>query len=73
MKVTKKRIRRDKWAVYGEYGDLFTNLGDALKCAKRYSLITPDEPVEVWLLDNGCNYFTYLNGKCVRDGWTIKK
>lgn len=71
--MTKKRQRRDKWAVYGEYGGMFTNLGDACQCAKEASLLTPGEEVEVWLLDDGCNYITYMNGKCIRDGWTIKK
>lgn len=67
-----KRKRRDKWAVYGEYGGTFTNLKEAWACAKEYSKICPDEEIDIWLLDDSCNYFTYLNGKCIRDGWTIK-
>lgn len=68
-----KRKRRDKWAVYGEYGGYFTNLGDACACAKEYSLICPDEEISVWLLDDGCSYIDYLNGKCIRDGWTVRR
>lgn len=68
-----KRVRRDKWVVYGEYGGIFTNLKEAWKCAKEVSKLCPDEEIDVWLLDDGCSYLTYMNGKCIRDGWTIKK
>ena len=71
--MKKTRQRRMKWAVYGEYGDQFTNLREACRCAKEYSKICPDEEIDVWLLDDGCNYLTYKNGECIRDGWTIKR
>lgn len=71
--MKRTRQRRDKWAVYGEHGGTFTNLREACSCAKEYSKICPDEEIDVWLLDDGCNYLTYLNGKCIRDGWTIKR
>lgn len=71
------RQRRDKWFVSGEYGGTFTNLKAAKACAKAASLYedTYPEPYTalVELLDDGCNYIEYHNGKCVRDGWTINK
>lgn len=69
------RQRKDKWVVYGEYGDSFTNLKDAKECAKRISTYDEyrDEEVSVCNLIDGCYYIDYMNGKCVRDGWTIKK
>lgn len=27
---------------------------------------------EKWM-DDGCYYIDYKNGKCIRDGWTVKK
>lgn len=64
------RIRKDKWTVHGEYGGSFTNLKDAKKCAKEYSIEVPNEEISVLLIDDGCYYIDYLNGKCIRDGWT---
>ena len=64
-------MRKEKWAVYGEYGGYFTNLKDACKCAKQAS--EEDGASSVWLIANGCSYIDYENGKKVRDGWTIKK
>lgn len=67
-------MARDKWAVYGEYGGYFTNLKDAKACAKECSTYPEYEyTAEVWLLDDGCWYIEYKNGKLTRDGWTIKK
>lgn len=69
----KKRIRKDKWCVYGEYGDYFTNLKDAKACAKEVSLIEEDESIGVWLIESELSYIEYENGKMIRDGWTRKK
>lgn len=63
----------DKWVVYGEYGGSFTNLQEAKQCAKEYSTESPNEEINIVLIENGCYYFDYLNGKCIRDGWTIKR
>lgn len=68
------RNRKEKWAVYGEFGGQFTNLKDAKKCAKEASETKEHGyEAEVWLLENGYHYIEYKNGKCIRDGWTIKK
>jgi len=71
------RARKDKWCVYGEYGGYFTNLKDAKQCAKESSTMTDSCGYSgeglVWLVEDGCNYIEYKNGKLVRDGWTIKK
>jgi hypothetical protein len=67
------RTRKDKWVVYGEYGDTFTNLKDAKTCAKEASTLEKDKTSEVWLIEDGCNYVEYKDGKLIRDGWTIKK
>lgn len=70
----KKRNRKFKWAVYGEYGGEFTNLAEARQCAKEASKTEEyDFEACVWLIEDGFNYIDYENGKCVRDGWTIKK
>ena len=66
-----KRTRKTKWAVYGEYGGYFTNLAEAKACAKEASEY--DGNAKVWLIEDGCWYIEYENGKCTRDGWTIKK
>ena len=68
-----KRQRKDKWFVEGAYGNSFANLKSACQCAKENSK-TPEYNFRclVWLLDDGCNYFTFEHGKCTRDGWTIK-
>ena len=71
--MKKTRERRKKWHVYGEYGGHFTNLRDAKVCAKQYSIDCPDEEISIYNSDDGFYYIDYLNGKCVRDGWTIKK
>ena len=67
------RIRKDKWHVQGEYGGYFTNLKDAKECAKDASM-TPeyDYTCKIWLIEDGCWYIEYKNGKISRDGWTIK-
>ena len=66
------REHKDKWIVYGEYGGSFTNLKEAKQCAKEYSIEVPDEEINVVLIEDGCYYLDYLNGKCIRDGWTKK-
>jgi hypothetical protein len=68
-----KRERKDKWAVYGEYGGHFTNLIEAKQCAKEASKLIENEEVSILLIEDGIYYIDYLNGKCIRDGWTIKK
>lgn len=69
-----KRNRKEKWAVYGEYGGSFTNLKDAKLCAKEASKTEEyDYECCIWLIEDGCNYIDYENGKLIRDGWTIKK
>lgn len=68
------RERKKKWAVYGEYGGDFSNLKDAKQCAKFAS--TTEEykfSASVWNDEEGLCYIDYENGKCVRDGWIIKK
>lgn len=65
-----KRQTKDRWAVYGEYGGYFTNLKDARLCAKEYSKTCPDEKISIYNLEDGFYYIDYLNGKCIRDGWT---
>lgn len=62
---------KDKWEVYGEYGDRFTNLDEAKKCAREASM-TPEHNYEasVWNIEDGMCYIDYKNGKCVRDGWS---
>lgn len=68
-----KRRRKMKWWVHGEFGGQFTNLKDAKACAKEASKTAEhDYSAEVWLIEDGCHYIEYENGKCVRDGWTIK-
>lgn len=65
--------RKEKWQVYGEHGGTFTNLKDAKKCAKEASTLEDRKSSEIWLIEDGCNYIEYHNGKLVRDGWTKKK
>lgn len=66
-----KRLQREKWQVFGEYGGTFTNLDDARKCAKYASTTEEHDYSEsVYNLDDGTYYIDYENGKCVRDGWT---
>lgn len=67
------RERKEKWIVYGEFGGSFTNLVDAKECAKQYSISEPDEEISILLIEDGCYYIDYLNGKCVRDGWSRTK
>lgn len=72
--MSQRRYRKDKWAVYGEYGGYFTNLKDAKECAKEASKSPEyDFTAEVWNLDDGFWYIKYHNGRLVWDGWTIKK
>lgn len=72
------RHRREKWRVgtaADEFESLnFTRLSDAKKYAKDLSKeVGADDEVNIELIDNACYYFDYINGKCVRDGWTIRK
>lgn len=65
---------KEKWAVYGEYGGNFTNLKGARLCAKEASKTQEhDYEANVTLIADGCTYIDYKNGKCTRDGWTIKR
>lgn len=69
-----KRNRREKWAVFGEYGGNFTNLKEARQCAKEASKTKEyNYKSSIYNMDDGCYYIDYKNGKCIRDGWTIKK
>ena len=65
--------KKMKCEVYGEYGDKFTNLEDAKMCAKLASK-TPehDYKASVWNIEEYMSYIEYENGKCVRDGWTLR-
>jgi len=65
-----KRMIKEKWEVYGEYGGRFTNLDDAKRCAREASK-TEEYGYEatIWNIQDGMNYIEYKNGKCVRDGW----
>jgi len=60
-------MRKEKWVVYGEYGGSFTNLDDACKCAKVAS--KEEGESSVVLIQEGCSYIDYRNGKKVYDGW----
>lgn len=66
--------KRDKWFVPGEFGGTFTNLREARICAKEASK-TKEHRFEatVMLLGDGMYYIDYEGGKCVRDGWKIRK
>ena len=64
-------MRQDKYAVYGEYGGYFTNMREARACAREASKLEGSS--EVWLIEDGCCYIEYENGKVTRDGWTIRK
>ena len=69
-----KRKRVKKWQVFGTYGDTFTNLQDAKRCAREASKCEEhDYEADVYNIEDAMYYITYKNGKCVRDGWTIKK
>lgn len=67
-----KRVMKDKWEVFGEYGGRFSNLDDARMCAK-FASKTPeyDYSASIWNIQDGMYYIDYENGKCVRDGWTL--
>lgn len=70
----KTRNRKNKWVVYGEFGGEFTNLKEARDCAKFASTTEEyDFNAKIWLIDDGCWYIEYENGKVSRDGWTIKR
>lgn len=62
-------MRKDKWIVYGEYGGSFTNLKDACKCAKIASIQNGE--ASVVLIQDGCSYIDYKNGKITYNGWKI--
>lgn len=64
-------MRKERWQVYGEFGGRFTTLKEACSCAKEAS--TYAGLTSVVLIEDGCIYFEYENGKKVYDGWTIKK
>ena len=67
-------MRQDKYAVYGECGGSFTNLKEAKQAARFASTLEENGyAAEVWLIDDGCSYIEYENGKMIRDGWTIRK
>lgn len=71
--MKQKRQRREKWTVYGEYGGNFTNLKEAKEAAKEASKTEEyNFCCEVWLIENGCYYFQYENGKCTYNGWDKK-
>jgi len=66
-------MAKEKWAVYGEYGGAFTTLCAAKKCAKEASTYEDNNyESSVYLIEEGCSYIDYRNGKLIRDGWTIK-
>ena len=66
-----KRLMKEKWEVYGEYGGRFSNLDDAKVCAKEASKTREhDYHATIWNIQDGMNYIDYEHGKCVRDGWT---
>lgn len=71
--MKKTRERREKWHIYYPDGGDFTNLKEARVCAKELSEDHPDEEISIYNSDDGTYYIDYLNGKCIRDGWTIKK
>lgn len=68
-----KRNRKMKWWVCGseDIGGEFTNLKDAKACAKEASEYCGE--AQIYLIEDGCHYIDYENGKCIRDGWTIRK
>lgn len=66
--------KRQKWSVFGEYGGHFSNLKDARKCAKEASKTKEyDYEASIFNGHDGFYYIDYRNGKCIRDGWTIKR
>lgn len=68
------RNRKNKWAVYGEFGGYFTNLKDAKDCAKFASTTSEYEyNAKIWLIEDGCWYIEYSNGKLINDNWIIKR
>lgn len=50
--------RKDKWAVYGEYGGTFTNLKDAKRCAKESSRIGGRGAI--YLIEDGCHFISSM-------------
>lgn len=72
-----KRLRKEKWRVLSSDDDVdyvdFTNLKAARAYAKEISLEYSDCEFSICLIDECIYYFNYLNGKCVRNGWDIKK
>lgn len=65
-----KRYIAATWEVYGEYGDHFSRLEDAKKCA-QYASTTPEHDYKASVWKDGSCYIEYENGKLVRDGWTL--
>lgn len=65
-----KRYIAATWEVYGEYGDHFSRLEDAKKCA-QYASTTPEYDYKSSIWKDGSCYIEYENGKLVRDGWTL--
>jgi hypothetical protein len=66
--------KKEKWFVEGEYGGMFSNLRDVRNCAKYCSTTREHEyKSRVYDYQNWIGYIDYENGKCVRDGWTVKK
>ncbi len=65
-----KRYIAATWEVYGEYGDQFSRLEDAKKCA-QYASTTSEYDYKASVWKDGTCYIDYENGKLVRDGWTL--
>ena len=49
------------------------NLKDAKSYALEWSKDEPEVEINIYNTRDGSYYLDYLGGKCVRDGWTIKK
>lgn len=49
------------------------NLRDAKSYALEWSKEEPEVEINIYNTRDGSYYLDYLGGKCVRDGWTIKK
>ena len=64
-------MRKEKWRVCGENGGLFTNLKSACDCAREVSKY--EGLTGVVLIEDGCVYIEFDDGKKVYDEWNIKK
>lgn len=73
LKVKRTRNPKVKWQVYGPYGGTYTNVNNAKWYAKQASKLNDDKKSGVWLIEDGCSYIEYENGKLIRDGWTKKR